>query len=289
MSSLFSLILSVIVIITGIFWFYEKNQKRKNKNYIPSSKFIPEFSREYFPLLSIIFIIRSFIVEPFQIPSGSMMPTLYDGDFIAVNKFNYAIKNPITGNNLINLNNPERGDIVVFKYPVDGKTDYIKRVIGKPGDKIIYENNELYIVKSCKENISCGKKIKIEQTKLNGQKHIDKAGFKYKTSIDEKKFNIFIDNTIQNNQSFFCSFSKQNICRQKGTKNTEFIVPNDHYFVLGDNRSHSLDSRFWGFVHKENIVGNAFFIWISFDYNKTDYLPSWIPSSINLDRIGSIN
>lgn len=289
MSTYFSLLLFIVVIITGALWGIEKFRRSKNKEYINSKSFAFEFSREYFPLLAIIFIVRSFIVEPFQIPSGSMMPTLQDGDFIAVNKFNYAIKNPVNGENLIEMNTPKRGDIIVFKFPVDKSTDYIKRVIGLPGDKIIYKNNQLYIHRSCKNSENCEKLEKVEQNLISDSEYIEKAGLRYSTKLDDIGFEINIDSKVPNNESFFCSFAKENICKQKGTKLTEFVVPNDHYFVLGDNRSHSLDGRFWGFVPKDNIVGNAYFIWMSFEYTKSESLPSWLPVGINFNRIGSIN
>lgn len=291
MSIYFPFILFFITFYAGCIWVFNKIKIKKNKEQKIQYSFINEYAIEVFPLLLVIFLFRSFIIEPFQIPSGSMRPTLEDGDFIVVNKFNYGIRDPLFRSEILDNNKPERGDVIVFKYPIDPRVDYIKRVIGLPGDKILYKDDTLYIKKKCLNNsIKCSEYKQISQKiKSLSVKKSEQAGFEYRSVSEDYEHNIFIDKDSVSNEPFFCSFAKGAICAQKGTLSNEFIVPNEHYFVLGDNRNYSLDSRFWGFVPEENIVGNALFIWMSFEFSENKYLPSWVPSGIRFDRIGKIN
>ena len=212
-----------------------------------------EFPASFFPVIAVVFGLRSFLVEPFKIPSGSMIPTLFVGDFILVNKFTYGVRLPVVNTKIIEVGKPQRGDVMVFRYPVEPSLDYIKRVIGIPGDKISYQN----------------KRLKVNGVELSMRPeadflHRDRAAYsrQYSEVFDGKTHRVlndddapaFImsatqcpgrDNCIYNNAGVVCT------------------VPPAHYFMMGDNRDNSLDSRFWGFVPEENIVGRAFGIWMN--------------------------
>lgn len=199
-----------------------------------------EYSRSLFPVILAVLILRSFLIEPFRIPSGSMMPTLLAGDFILVNKFSYGIRLPVIDTKIISVGEPERGDVLVFRYPKNPAIDYIKRVVGVPGDRIAYYNKQLFIngepaVQTglgTYEGIGAGVSMsgaQVRSEKLSGVNH-----------------NILID-------------------EGKGTVEGEFRVPEGQYFVMGDNRDNSNDSRYWGFVPEENLVGKAFMIWMNWD------------------------
>jgi signal peptidase I len=310
MAVYFSIILVAITVITGIVWlidkFYLVPQRKLNveeaqdavkaqggtelpketiaKLMEPSP--LIDTSVQIFPIIAFVLILRSFLYEPFQIPSGSMMPTLLDGDFILVNKFNYGLRDPVARNKFLEVGLPERGDAVVFKYPMDPRIDYIKRVIGLPGDRIIYRNKSLYIKQACKESdTTCPDFVQIVNNFTN----------KYTGPDAEEGMNQFeavmFDKThnILNNQNVLSRTG--HYFQQQGTAQDEFLVPAGHYFVMGDNRDNSLDGRFWGFVPEENLVGQAVAIWMSFDFERTDesFLPHWIPTSIRFERIGAIN
>jgi len=212
-----------------------------------------EYSRSLFPVILIVLLLRSFLVEPFRIPSGSMMPTLLVGDFILVNKFAYGIRLPVINTKIIDISEPHRGDVMVFRYPKDPSTDYIKRVIGLPGDRISYYNKQLYIngnaIELDKKDVyeGVGSGIGMSGARLVIE---DLSGVKHK---------ILIDN-------------------HRPTINDEFIVPAGNYFVMGDNRDNSNDSRFWGTVPEQNLVGKAFLIWMNWDSAN---------SGISWERIGS--
>jgi signal peptidase I len=199
-----------------------------------------EYCRSLFPVILIVLILRSFIVEPFRIPSGSMMPTLLVGDFILVNKYAYGIRLPVMNTKIIKVHEPKRGDVVVFRYPKDPSTDYIKRVIGLPGDKITYTDKHLYIngtpinVKDEADYQGVGAGVGMSGARLELE------------NLEGVKHNILID-------------------EHRPSMNNEYVVPPGHYFVMGDNRDNSNDSRYWGTVPEENLVGRAFLIWMNWD------------------------
>lgn len=187
-----------------------------------------------------ILIIRSLIIEPFRIPSGSMMPTLLPGDFILVNKFCYGIKIPLIDKKILNINKPERGDVVVFKHKNNKK--YIKRIIGIEGDKIIYNNKKLIINNIEIKNKTLSKNIEIDKTLIT-EIIISKENLNPK-----KKYKIQTYENIENHY-----------------KTIEIEVPKNSFFVMGDNRDNSEDSRVWGFVNENDLIGKALIIWSSFD------------------------
>jgi len=204
---------------------------------------IIEYSRSFFPVFLIVLLLRSFLVEPFRIPSSSMMPTLIDGDFILVNKYSYGIRLPVLDKKIIELGEPSRGDVIVFKYPKDPAVDYIKRVVGIPGDLVAYYNKMLYI-----------NDVPVETNEI---------------AIDPEPRNAMSDIRIHeellDNRGHMIQIDKS---RGGYTQRFEYKVKEGEYFVLGDNRDYSNDSRFWGTVPEENLVGRAFLIWMSWDGDK---------------------
>ncbi|MEC8077781.1 MAG: signal peptidase I [Pseudomonadota bacterium] len=221
----FTFLLVLATLTTGVLSLVHTN--------ISTLKNVREFSSSIFPVLFVVLILRSFFIEPYKIPSGSMIPTLMIGDFILVDKNIYGYKIPLTNITLFENENPKRGDVVVFKYPEDQSINYIKRVIGLPGDKILYKNKRLYI------NDSEYPLIKVEHS-------FD--------PIEIADGHVFIENNLQ---------KEYMILNQSNPPfNFEYYVPNGTYFVLGDNRDNSNDSRFWGPVPEENLVGKAFYIWM---------------------------
>ncbi len=212
-----------------------------------------EYAHSFFPVLLVVMILRSFIVEPFRIPSGSMMPTLLIGDFILVNKFAYGLRLPVLNTKVVEVGNPERGDIVVFRFPQDPSIDYIKRIVGLPGDRIAYYNKQLYVngrtVKQARlgNYVGVGKGVTMTGAALLNE---DLTGISHDILIREG---------------------------QPGVQG-EFTVPEGQYFVMGDNRDNSNDSRYWGTVPEGNLVGKAFLIWMNWD---------WDNGGIAFDRLGS--
>jgi signal peptidase I len=230
--------------------------------------------KQFFPIFFGVMIFRSFIYEPFQIPSGSMMPTLLEGDFILVEKFSYGLKDPVTRSQIIDTGEVERGDIVVFKYPLDTNIDYIKRVVGLPGETIIYSNKQVFIQAPCEPGQLCERPQPVQLSSEGDSEFLQRG-----VALD-----LFTEQLGE---------LEHQILRHplNASAAYKYDVPEGHYFVLGDNRDNSQDSRFWGFVPQENLVGKATFIWMSFDFERAeqDFLPTWIPSSVRFKRVGSIH
>ncbi len=243
---LFSLVMVCAAVIAICRWVVPALSKRD-----PEPWYL-DYARSFFPVLLIVFILRGFIAEPFRIPSGSMLPTLEIGDFILVNKYQYGIRLPIVHDKVVEVQQPKRGDIMVFRWPRDNKTNYIKRVIGIPGDVIEYRNKQLFLNGERLENVATGEYLPFPVNRSRSHPHdrftqlIPAANASEEDSV---AYSILIDN-----------FERAKI-------NKKIVVPEGQYFVLGDNRDHSLDSRFWGFVPDENIVGKAFFIWFHYNNN----------------------
>ncbi|MFT6194594.1 MAG: signal peptidase I [Cognaticolwellia sp.] len=305
MAVYFSIFLVIVTVITGIVWladkFYLAPQRQLkladaqaqcgsplSENIVvkliqPSA--LVDTSVQIFPVIAFVLILRSFIYEPFQIPSGSMMPTLLDGDFILVNKFNYGLRDPVVRNKFFQVGLPERGDVVVFKYPQDPHIDYIKRVIGLPGDRVIYKNKILYIKPAClPSDAKCPNFEQVKQTFKNKTDYNDDGMplTRYTSTMADTTHDFLVNEQIlPRTQHYF---------QQRATQANEFYVPKGHYFVMGDNRDSSSDGRFWGFVPEENLVGEAVAIWMSFDFDRTpdSFLPHWIPTNVRFSRIGGI-
>ncbi|MFM7011023.1 MAG: signal peptidase I [Betaproteobacteria bacterium] len=285
MSWNFALILFVLLVVTGIVWSLDRFSLRHKRAARvmqaielarPSWASLPdheklvrqeqiqaelgkmpwwvEYGVSFFPVILFVFVLRSFIVEPFRIPSGSMLPTLQSGDLILVNKFTYGLRLPVIDTKVIPIGQPQRGDVMVFRYPVDPSVDYIKRVVGLPGDQVAYLDKKLYIN---------GKEV---PRKADGQYfEPDRVAYtaQFIESLGDKPHKMLLDERRSQDIGPISSFPHREKCEylRNGIRCT---VPDGVYFMMGDNRDNSLDSRFWGFVPEANIVGKAFFIWMNF-------------------------
>ncbi len=260
------LILTLAVLITGLVWLFDalvlsrprkakvaavekqfsgmaleteqqKNAFEEAKAVAAKEPVLVEYSKSFFPVLFIVFFLRSFLVEPFQIPSGSMIPTLEVGDFILVNKFAYGVRAPVLNNTIIPTGKPQHGDVMVFFPPHAPETYYIKRVIGVPGDHISYNNHVLTLNgKVIKENLIAELPAGAPVLRM------------VKENIDGKEFTTY-----------------KHIHPSRLSVHGSWVVPEGHYFMMGDNRDNSLDSREWGFVSEDAIVGKAFAVWMHWE------------------------
>ena len=289
MANYFSIFLVLMTLITGGIWLIYKYAFAQK--YMAQNKAMPALvdnAQQFFPVFALVMIFRSFIYEPFQIPSGSMMPTLLVGDFILVEKFSYGLKDPVWRSKMLETGQPERGDIVVFKYPdEEGKndTDFIKRLVGLPGDRIIYRDKQIFVQTPCPSAGECppAKAVALESKGKSDfvQNRVRLDWFS--EQLGEHEHEIL--------RHPFLAASESNYYSQADTALNEWLVPEGHYFVLGDNRDNSRDSRFWGFVPDDNLVGKAVLIWISFEFERDadSVLPSWVPTGIRFDRVGAIH
>lgn len=255
----FPLVLFSLLVVTGGVWLLDYFVLRHQRAPEENEPWWIEYPKSFFPVILIVFTLRSFVMEPFKIPSGSMIPTLLVGDFILVNKFTYGIRLPVINQKIVEMNQPKRGEVMVFRYPQDPSIDYIKRVVGLPGDTVNYNNKQLSIN---------GKPIEINYK--DEYKYVE-AGLSY---IYTERFEEFLgdqSHKILINQEtkgmhmaniYYFPFRDNCTYSQNGFT---CVVPDDHYFTLGDNRDSSSDSRYWGFVPDQNIVGKAFMIWWNFN------------------------
>ena len=260
----FAALLVLLTALSGIIWgvdawFFARNRKPPagGKRTEP---LIVDYARSLFPVFLIVLVLRSFLVEPFRIPSASMMPTLLRGDFILVNKYDYGIRLPVLNTKVFGNGKPRRGDVVVFRYPEDPAVPFIKRVVGVPGDRVQYRDKRLVIN---------GTELELA---MKGIYHTDGVGsrengsYLLEESLGRIKHGVLI-NPLQNSPV-----------------EVDQTIPDGRYFVLGDNRDNSRDSRYWGLVPDENLVGRAFYIWMNWSSDGLLDLASW---DVDWGRIGS--
>jgi len=251
-------------LVTGVVWLMDALWWRKARdaaqtvepasgNMRPPEPWYVEYSKSFFPVLIIVLVLRSFVLEPFRIPSGSMMPTLLVGDFIVVSKFSYGIRLPVTRTRVIPTGSPRRGDVAVFRYPENPREDYIKRVVGLPGDRVAFYNKRLFI-----------NDVAVEQRELAIYDGVGSGDVMTGATLAEETLGGVSHEIL--------------IWPNRPSVEGEILVPEGHYFVLGDNRDNSNDSRYWGFVPQENLVGKAVMIWMHWDFGDR---------SSDLGRIGT--
>ncbi|MDR0775944.1 MAG: signal peptidase I [Azonexus sp.] len=256
----FALILLVLLVATGVLYALNLKLRKQRPEGAKEPAWVA-WGADFFPVILVVFVLRSFIVEPFKIPSGSMIPTLLVGDFILVNKYTYGIRLPVINKKIIAVNEPQRGDVMVFRYPEDPSLDYIKRVIGVPGDVVSYQNKRLTVNGEPVEMTRIDDYLYLECPKDPKQcmaKYFEQYWAKF-GQVEHRLLNyapvpasVFDVEQFPHREN--CTYNAAGvICK----------VPAGHYFMMGDNRDNSRDSRSWGFVPEENIVGKAFFIWLN--------------------------
>jgi signal peptidase I len=249
----FALFLLILLLVTGAVWALEAAFLRRWRAEGARQPWWVEYSVSFFPVILIVFLLRSFLVEPFKIPSSSMVPTLLVGDFILVNKFTYGIRLPVANKKIVPLGEPQRGDVMVFRYPEDPSLDYIKRVVGVPGDRIEYRNKRVAIN---------GTPVPLRQV----DDYLSKERMQFSRRYVETLNGVDHEILLEDDAPAFIAPSRAFPHAQNCNYNMNGLactVPPGHYFMMGDNRDNSSDSRVWGFVPDENIVGKAFFIWLN--------------------------
>jgi signal peptidase I len=257
----FEIALVALTLFTGVVWLLDKlflAKRRAARGGLIESKepIVVDYAKAFFPVLAVVLGLRSFVAEPFRIPSSSMMPTLLIGDFILVNKFAYGLRLPITNQKFIGTGEPKRGDVVVFKPPQHPDQDWIKRVIGLPGDTIAYHDHTVYVNGKALQYQSLGGYVGRGQgAEMTGARLLTEA-------LPGRPHPVL----ARDDMPFFVQGEGQ------------WTVPAGDYFVMGDNRDNSEDSRFWGFLPETNLRGKAFLIWMSWDRSA---------GGVDFNRIGS--
>jgi signal peptidase I len=254
----FALILFLLTLFTGAIALLDRMVFARRRPAGAPEPWWIEYPKSFFPVLLIVFLLRSFLVEPFKIPSSSMRPTLEVGDFILVNKFSYGIRLPIIEKKIVPLGDPKRGDVIVFRYPIDPSTDFIKRVIGLPGDEVVYRDKRLVINGQPVTTTPDGSYSYLEGV----------ANFvttrRFRETVGDHSYDVVHNPQAPPVGPVFRQFPHKSNCVYNAEGFT-CKVPAGHYFMMGDNRDNSDDSRYWGFVPDDHIRGRAFFIWFNWD------------------------
>lgn len=294
MANYFALGLTLAALLTGILWVFTRTMGSKstgtpaaadpkatagNTPGLATLRRCPHWViwiGDFFPMILLVLVVRTFLYEAYQIPSGSMMPTLLVGDFIIVKKFSYGLREPIFQKQLLATGAPQRGEVAVFKYPEDPSIYFIKRIVGLPGDRVIYRGKRLFI-QSAQATAAVDKPFTVEYQTLSSD--VSHATGEALTTLVEHLGPVNHQILISS-QPADLSFYYQ----QPGEPLSEWVVPPGHYFALGDNRDNSRDSRFWGFIPESHLVGQAVAIWMSFEKQ-----PEAWPTGIRWRRLGAIH
>lgn len=262
----FPLLLTLAVLISGLISLLDALffARARQANHKPPSLFI-EYARSFFPILLLVLLIRSFVVQPYRVPTGSLEPTVLPGDFILVNQFAYGLHLPVLNTKILNIGAPKTGDIVLFHWPKDTRILYVKRLIGTPGDHIVYKNKILTINGITAKQSDLGMDLDQEYSVATPIKVMEET-----LPISPTPVNASTDKFSNASNNTAIISIKHKIFIRPGTninENFDVIVPPKHYFMMGDNRDNSGDSRIWGFVPEEYLVGKALLVWMSWDNN----------------------
>ncbi len=278
----FSLVLVIISAVTGAIWgldtlFFRASRERAAASAVPQPLQLAEpgtvdYARSFFPVAVIVLVVRAFIFEPFRIPSDSMMPTLLAGDFIVVNKYAYGLRWPVINRKFVEVTAPQRGDVIVFRLPIDPRVNYIKRLVGLPGDKVQIRNDRLIVndepipfEDNGRYNDGCYTNMRLATEKLGAREHqvlscLSPLGLAGSSAAG-------CDRNLR--EHWLCDESQAGIESDSGDRSME--VPAGHYLMIGDNRDNSQDGRYWGFVPEANLVGKATRIWFNFDKDRAQW------------------
>ncbi|ASK26439.1 signal peptidase I [Neisseria chenwenguii] len=260
----FTAVLLVFVAFTGVVWLVHKGRLKKDPNHIDRGHFT-DYMSGFFPIILVVFVLRTFVAEPFQIPSSSMRPGLVVGDFILVNKFAYGIRTPVINNVLIETGKIEHGDVVVFNYPENPSINYIKRAVGLPGDVVEYKNKILSINGQAVGDQAEGAQSYAENTRQYGTVEIKTEAFREQIGSHSFQVLKMADQPSFIPQAVRPAFPYRENCEYAADGSSfKCTVPEGQYFMMGDNRDNSEDSRYWGFVSDKLVVGKAFFVWMNF-------------------------
>lgn len=255
----FALVLILLILLTGVIWLLDRFLLRAKRPAGVNEPWWVEYAKSFFPVILVVFLLRSFLVEPFKIPSGSMIPTLHVGDFILVNRFTYGLRIPIIDKKIVDIGQPQRGDVMVFQYPEDPSVDFIKRVVGVPGDQLVYRDKKLWINGEPQVQQRDGdyNYVESELRFVHTERYKENLGGKpHDILLNPEMPLLHLGNVADFPLHEQCSYSDVEV---------RCTVPPGHYFMMGDNRDNSRDSRYWGFVPDNMIVGKAFLIWMNFN------------------------
>lgn len=253
-----ALVMFLLLAVTGGVWMLDRFALRAKRAAEVKEPWWVEYSKSFFPVILAVFVLRSFLIEPFRIPSGSMIPTLQVGDFILVNKYTFGLRLPIIDRKIIDIHTPQRGDVMVFRYPEDPSVDYIKRVVGVPGDVIEYRGKQLTIngVVQKQQRDSEYNYVSRGSSFVHTERYAENLdGHLHDILVNPEKPLLYTEAVANFPHRENCSYTEQLV---------RCTVPPGNYFMMGDNRDDSRDSRYWGFVPDSMIVGRAFAIWMNF-------------------------